>query len=171
MMEEAIDYQFALNQLAKAQLKSLNSFGYDSETALLTLIKQNLKKQPESFLIAIHSDFKLLQAHTLRQYPSDAGMYLKLTHGRVTVDEILSDWGCDGPWIGPLEWFHCTYLTDIDIGFTSGQQLTVAGDSLDYPAAIFLRNGLLYYDGIYYGDWELISVEAKKNSKKKVKKQ
>lgn len=158
-----MDHQLILDQLAKAQLKSLNSLGYDAENLLLTLIKQNLKNQPNAFLISIYTDFKILKAHTLKQYPSNSGMYLKLTHGRASIDEVLSGWGCDGPWIGPLEWFHCTYLTDIGIGFRNGQQLTSMSQSIDYPTAIYLTKGLLYYDGVYYGDWELQYVEAKNN--------
>lgn len=165
-MEETIDYNFVLHSLAEAQLDALYSLGSDSKEGLLSLIKRNLKRQPESFLAAIYSDFKLIKAHTSYLYPTESGMYLLLMHGRPTIEEAMDDWGSDGPWIGPLQFFNCTYLTDIGIGFKNGSQLTTTNASIDYPAPIYLRNGLLYYDGIYYGDWELQYVEAKKNPKK-----
>jgi hypothetical protein len=82
-------------------------------------------------------------------------MYLKLLHGRESADEEMNDWGSDGPWIGPLKWFHCTYLSDIGFGFTGGEELTTLSHSIDVPFPIYLCQGMIYYDGMYYGDWEL----------------
>ena len=53
-------------------------------------------------------------------------MYLKLLYGRDMADEEMDDWGPDGPWIGPLNYFHCTYLSDIGIGFAGGRRIGFA---------------------------------------------
>lgn len=159
-MDNKNRYSDALKQLTDAHLVSLFSLGSTAEAALRRLIENNLKKQPTDFLITISYEFDLLKLHTLHQVPTISGMYLKLTHGRATVDEEMNDWGEDGPWIGPIEWFHCTYLTDIGIGFTSGEELTFMRPSDDYPSPMYLYEEMLYFDGVYYGDWELQYIGA-----------
>ena len=39
--------------------------------------------------------------------------YLQLFHGRKNPYEILEDWGEEGPIIGPLDYIHTTYATEI----------------------------------------------------------
>jgi hypothetical protein len=70
-------------------------------------------------------------------------MYLQLFHGRKTVDEQLEDWGTTGPLFGPLEFVHMTYSTDIKFAFTDRSKRDRWLTSVD---------GLIYYDGYYYGD-------------------
>ena len=154
-MNEQTLYATALNRLANAQLKSLMGLGSKAEDAVLRLIQKTLQSHPKDFLISISSEFDLLKQHTLHTTPTKSGMYLKLLHGRSTIDEEMNDWGDDGPWVGPLEWFHCTYLTDVGLGFAEGKELSTMRPSDDYPSPMYLYEGLLYYDGIYYGDWEL----------------
>jgi len=48
-----------------------------------------------------------------------AGLYLHLFHGRDTADEVLEDWGFQGPHIGPLKYVHTTYRDDIKFQFES----------------------------------------------------
>jgi hypothetical protein len=43
-------------------------------------------------------------------------VYLHLFHGRDAIDEQLSDWGQDGPVLGPLPYVHVTYHSEIKIG-------------------------------------------------------
>jgi hypothetical protein len=38
-------------------------------------------------------------------------LYLHLFHGRNTPDEKLDDWGFQGPYFGPLDYFHITYIS------------------------------------------------------------
>jgi hypothetical protein len=74
-------------------------------------------------------------------------IYLQLLHGRKHPDENLDDWGADGPCLGPFDWFHATYFTTFTLG-------TLAeGDVWDLRDSVV--GDLLYYDGTYYGDWEL----------------
>jgi len=70
--------------------------------------------------------------------------YLQLFHGRTDPREQLNDWGSEGPVIGPLEYVHTTYATDVKFGFF---------DKSKSDGWLTIVNGLIYYDGVYYGDW------------------
>jgi hypothetical protein len=70
--------------------------------------------------------------------------YLQLFHGRPDPREQLNDWGSEGPVIGPLEYVHTTYATDVKFGFF---------DKSQSDGWLTIVNGLIYYDGVYYGDW------------------
>lgn len=154
-MKKPIDYNFALNQIARAQAKILLTQGDDLGDCLTEFIKRCLKDIPADYLMASHEEHQLLARYTHEERPQRPGMYLKLLHGRHSVREEMNDWGADGPWIGPLKWFHCTYLSSIGIGFEDGGEIApmTAGD--DLPSPMFFSGGLLYFKGMYYGDWEL----------------
>jgi hypothetical protein len=68
--------------------------------------------------------------------------YLKLFHGR-KKDEELDDWGENGPIFGPYPYFHTTYATDIKFG--------------DEFNTLYIVDDMVYYDGMYYGDWSVYS--------------
>ena len=68
-------------------------------------------------------------------------LYIKLFHGRKTKEEDMDDWGFDGPVIGPLPYVHTTYASCIHIGDTTDD--------------IEIEDGLVKYDGAYYGDWSV----------------
>ncbi len=69
-------------------------------------------------------------------------IYIHLFHGRKTPDEQLEDWGHDGPVLGPFPFAHITYNTDIKLDNEAFHELRFVDD-------------LLYYDGVYYGDWSV----------------
>jgi len=71
-------------------------------------------------------------------------VYLHLFHGRTHPGEQLNDWGRNGPVLGPLDYVHVTYLTDLRLGDAEATELQFVDD-------------LVYYDGIYYGDWSVYS--------------
>ena len=71
--------------------------------------------------------------------------YLRLWHGRSNPDEELSTWGEDGPVFGPFPYFHMTYGIEIKFSNEEGHRLSVV-------------HGLVYYDGMYYGDWSFFDV-------------
>ena len=73
-------------------------------------------------------------------------VYLHLTHGRTSPNEQLSDWGRDGPCIGPLHWVHMTYLVDLH-----------AEDDAKQPCEFEIVAGLIYYDGLFFGDCTILS--------------
>ena len=154
-MQHPIDYSFALNQLARAQASILLTQADDLSDCLAEYIKRGLKDMPPDYLMAAHEEHQLLAQHTHEESPSRPGMYLKLLHGRRSIPENMADWGADGPWIGPLKWFHCTYLSSIGIGFEDGGEITSMSSGGDLPSPMFLSKGLLYFKGVYYGDWEL----------------
>ena len=66
------------------------------------------------------------------------GVYLELFHGRKSPHDELADWGTDGPIFGPYPFIHTTYGATIRLG--DAHMLGTVAD-------------LVYYDGMYYGDW------------------
>lgn len=69
-------------------------------------------------------------------------LYFRLSHGRISLDQDMDDWGSDGPVFGPLSFVHTTYRDTIHLCFPSG----IAHD-------LYVVEDCLYYDGVYYGDW------------------
>ena len=69
---------------------------------------------------------------------------LELFHGRTSPDEDLNDWGSQGP-VFFVSWVHVTYTTVIRVG--------LPGDDEGELAYV---EDLIYYDGVYYGDWSVI---------------
>src|SRR5471032_1896299 len=51
-----------------------------------------------------------------------AGLYLGLFHGRDALDADMDDWGFAGPVIGPLEYAHTTYASEVKLCFIDGQR-------------------------------------------------
>ena len=154
-MSSHIDYSSALENLAKAQVKAMLSLGEEFQERLKSLIQGHLKCRPQDFIFATAAGHELLKRHIHVPKPTVPGMYLKLLHGRAAADEEMDDWGADGPWIGPLKWFHCTYLSDIGIGFDGGEELVSQSYNVEIPSPIYLYQEMIYCDGMYYGSWEL----------------
>lgn len=69
-----------------------------------------------------------------------------LFHGRDTVDEPMTDWGEEGPLLGPLDTVNMTY-----------GEITLYPASDDPPPTLQMVNGLVAYDGKFYGDLEITS--------------
>ncbi len=159
-MNTSADYTNALARLVKVQATAILSSGDGLKTRLESLIQGYLRNRPEDYIFMALEEYEVLKRHTHNFMPTIPGMYLKLLHGRVSVDEELDDWGPDGPWIGPLNWFHCTYLSDIGIGFVGGEELTSLSYSIEVPSPIYLCQEMIYHDGMYYGDWELQNIQS-----------
>lgn len=70
----------------------------------------------------------------------------------------MDDWGPDDPWIGPLKWFHCTYLSSVGLGFEDGSEIGTLMLNESFPPPLFLFEGMLFLNGMYYGDWELQTI-------------
>ncbi len=70
-------------------------------------------------------------------------LYLRLFHGRADPSDVLTDWGTDGPTIGPFDTFHATYCDALELwnGETSFELST--------------DRALVRFDGIFYGDFEI----------------
>lgn len=72
-------------------------------------------------------------------------VYLELFHGRKDPHEDMPDWGSQGPVFGPLAWVHTTYAFHIKLGYPP-----------DFPFRdLQIISELVYYDGVYYGDWSV----------------
>lgn len=85
-------------------------------------------------------------------------MHLRLFHGRHTPDEQLSDWGFDGPTLGPLRYVHTTYAAVMHVGFVSKAAAAACGitvDEEDPTLDLYIVDDLLVHDGKYYGDWSV----------------
>ena len=89
---------------------------------------------------------------TVTPNPPQASVYLCLFNGRTDPDEKLDDWGSIGPVLGPFDYCHTTYSCDIK----------VAGDAdsngKPFEDSFYMYGDLLYYDGVYYGDWSVTTL-------------
>lgn len=69
-------------------------------------------------------------------------LYIRLFHGRIDAEQDMDDWGSDGPIFGPYKFVHTTYKNFVKLGKPD--------DDCD---ELFLVDDMLFYDGVYYGDW------------------
>jgi hypothetical protein len=72
-------------------------------------------------------------------------VWIEMFHGRLEPDEEMSDWGFQGPVVGPFDWIHTTYDVDMRGGRNSDDKV------VDFP----IRNGLLLWEDKWYGDWSI----------------
>jgi hypothetical protein len=70
-------------------------------------------------------------------------IYIRLYHGRMSIDEDLDDWGWNGPILGPYESVQLTYGVHIKM------------HKADHFEDLGIADDLIYYDGYYYGDLEI----------------
>ena len=71
-------------------------------------------------------------------------LYIRLFHGRTDPNQDMDEWGSDGPVLGPYKFVHTTYKNYIRLGKPD--------DNCD---EVFLADDMLFYDGVYYGDWSV----------------
>lgn len=152
------EQQGVISLLAEKKVKALLSSGIQMEAELAKLVSDRLSAEPPGSLVAEARDHDLLRRHTHYVAPTQTGLYLKLLHGRPSPDSEMTDWGTDGPWIGPLESFHCLYLSDIGMTFTGGEELVPASPYGAVVPPIYVYAKLIYHEGIYYGDFELHNI-------------
>ena len=88
------------------------------------------------------------------------GLWLQLYHGRKNPDMEMDDWGESGPYFGPFDWMTSTYNSEFRFGkdaawvVSIGTPVTRVGDKA-YRAPIFIWDDMIYYDGMFYGDWSI----------------
>lgn len=87
--------------------------------------------------------------------PTKPGMYLATLHGRANLDEQVHGWGTAGPLIGPLEYFHTTYVTTMRMMFESEEDEALYFSDVVFPNPheLTLHRDMLVYNGVFYGDW------------------
>jgi hypothetical protein len=85
--------------------------------------------------------------------PTVPGMYLGFFHGFKTEEERsnTSDWGKQGPLLGPLEYMHTTYGSHIKIKFAAGARSTHGIN--DEDMLTIESDGCVVIKGMRYGDW------------------
>ena len=72
------------------------------------------------------------------------GVFIELFHGRADPFQDMDDWGELGPVFGPFRFVHTTYASDIKLGRNK-----------DTPQDLFILRDMVYYDGMWYGDWSV----------------
>lgn len=77
-------------------------------------------------------------------------LYIHLYNGRRTMDEQMQDWGDDGPTFGPYKSMITTYGSHVRLFPKDGHEGF-------YEHEFCITDGLIYYNGMYYGDWEVYS--------------
>ena len=90
--------------------------------------------------------------------PKKPGLYLGLFHGRDSQVEPMSDWGFDGPTIGPLKWCHTTYAFDIKIELENSVDAVRYFGVQQVNCLLEMNGDLLVYGGVFYGDWTVYYV-------------
>lgn len=90
-------------------------------------------------------------------------VYLELFHGTESPDRSqLDGWGEQGPILGPLAYVHTTCAGDLKccplVGKNQPDESTCANLQVTCEC-------LLYYDGVYYGDWSVTDGEWAKQSR------
>ncbi len=64
----------------------------------------------------------------------------------------MDDWGADGPIFGPYDFVHTTYALNLKLGTCN---------------ELFCYEDMVYYGGVYYGDWAVFDLETLKKGKYK----
>ncbi len=152
------EYHDALAHMAEKKVLALLSNGDQLSSALTELVSKSLEAVPSEIVLNAAKEHDLLQRHTHYIPPPLPGLYLKLLHGRASPDCEMEDWGSDGPWIGPLESFHCIYSSEIGMTFVGGEELSPMSPNETVVPPLYVYGQLIYHDGIYYGDFELRNI-------------
>ena len=80
---------------------------------------------------------------------SDSWLCLELSHGRKKPEQDMTGWGKNGPILGPFPSIHVEYRGDL--------RIVLQGDK---ETCISIDDDLIYYDGMYYGNWVIVSVAS-----------
>lgn len=99
----------------------------------------------------------LENARSLPQ-PEEIVLAIKLFHGRQRPDEELSEWGENGPLLR-IEYLHVIYFTTFQLGTPDNDEVWLE-DWVHGKQDGVLVDGLFYYDGMFYGDWNILHVAA-----------
>jgi hypothetical protein len=79
---------------------------------------------------------------------------IKLFNGRHRPDEVLHDWGMDGPLL-EIKWLHTTYMTTFVLGLPSASACQFLDNwEKGRQDGVFVE-GMFHYDGVFYGDYTI----------------
>lgn len=105
-------------------------------------------------------------------------VFLHMFHGRDTTTEDMEDWGYDGPTLGPFDYIHITY--GYDVKYSMEAEAYKAAFPEDEKPYIYdgkveghfkMTEGLLCYQGKYYGDFSIFTEDLKPGYVKNTPKQ
>ncbi len=99
-----------------------------------------------------------LQQARNRPQPEEIVLAIKLFHGRHRPDEQLGDWGEDGPLL-KIEYLHVVYFTTFRIGLQEDDEVWLEPWVHGKQDGV-LVDELIHYDGMFYGDWNILHVAA-----------
>lgn len=91
--------------------------------------------------------------------PDKPGMYLALFHGRENKREVMHQFGFAGPLLGPLQYCHTTYLSDIKILFEDVEDAQLCCGSDEKDVILSVVDDMIYFENAYYGDWSVFTVD------------
>jgi hypothetical protein len=90
----------------------------------------------------------------MTQLKPATGLYLQLLHGRNQLDQEMTDWGFDGPTLGPLKFVQGIYLDHLRIEYAETEQsirIEYTEDCLIYDSKYFGQYTVFYQDGAHHG--------------------
>lgn len=90
--------------------------------------------------------------------PDKPGMYLALFHGRDGRKEQMHQFGFAGPLLGPLQYCHTTYLSDIKILFEDAEDAQLCCGSDEQDVILRVVDDMIHFENAYYGDWSVFTV-------------
>jgi hypothetical protein len=89
--------------------------------------------------------------------PAEPGLYLGLFHGRNDPTDQMTDWGFNGPLIGPLTFVHTTYTSNIKLDFVSDNDAKrYFPNQTDHMLTV--SDDMVLFDSKFYGDWTVFYV-------------
>lgn len=93
-------------------------------------------------------------------------VYLYLFHGRASIGQDMDDWGSKGATIGPLNYVHTTYGSEVKIrGARAVLEKFFPSAEIHFhdgygEHAIQLVGDCLPHNGKFYGDWSVCGADA-----------
>lgn len=130
-------------------------------------------RTPEQLAIAERIEafkhaLKLCDIPTTQAELRQPGLYLRLFHGFECAEDrrVFDDWGADGPIIGPLEYAHTTYATDLNVSFAEGHEGAHAHyfGRFDEDLPLRIEDECVRYLGWRFGDYGAFYFDGKRDA-------
>lgn len=85
-------------------------------------------------------------------------IYIQLFHGHHYPNEVIEEWGYEGPVLGPFPYFHTTYGCDNKIG---DDGIVVMSEKIQFP--VWDKDDYIPFLGSLYGDMSVFSDDLLKD--------
>jgi len=80
-------------------------------------------------------------------------LFIKLFHGREDPEVDMDDWGLGPHYLGPFGYVHSTYASDLKMEYYDRSA------ELTLDVCLYYYKDMLYYDGIFYGDFSVSTAD------------